>query len=194
MIKKLLQDIKDSCGTDSVAVFISGGFDSTVLAYTLLHLQIDCKLFTIPRHDDSLTHANRIKDWLNTKWNKNLDITIVGNPDLHHNDQLASGIKDCLIKTNHKIFIANTKNPPVNFPGKAPIRAESHNPRVYAPFNHVDKRTTIKIAMHLNILNDVMNLSHSCTQSKLLRCGQCWQCYERQWAFKELDIHDEGTM
>jgi 7-cyano-7-deazaguanine synthase in queuosine biosynthesis len=41
---------------------------------------------------------------------------------------------------------------------------------------------------------ELMNITHSCTEQKNGRCGKCWQCTERAWAFDKLGKTDTGTL
>lgn len=200
-IEKIFYDIDKKLKLcTNIGIFVSGGFDSSVLGFTTLYLiknhhhDVNIKFFTVPRHDDSKKHSERIVFWLCNLY-ENIDSNVyeLGNPNLHHSNQVSSGVKECISK--HKsitIFLGDTKNPSHLMNG--PVRIKSVYNNIYQPFLDYDKTITLKIANHFNILNKISEISHTCTESKSLRCGTCWQCKERKWAFNELNFVDTGTM
>lgn len=195
-----IKEIVDS--SDELGIFISGGFDSTVLSAVIFSHLTETNyygnkitFFTVPRYDDSKIHAHRIMNWLGLKYPKvYFDSKTVGNPDDHHSRQVKGGIIESLNNSNMKIVLADTMIPTPLIGPSAPMRNKSLHPRVAQPFNHYDKRISLQIANHLGLLNDISTITHSCTASKNLRCKKCWQCLEREWAFRELNLIDVGTM
>jgi 7-cyano-7-deazaguanine synthase in queuosine biosynthesis len=182
-----------------MGILISGGFDSTLLSY-LLHAgrdRLDTKntfeFFVIPRYDDSLVHATRIAKYIDTKFNKtDTVINIVGNPDLHHSEQIRSGVVDAVRRTDMDLLLtADTANPE-HLPD-GPIRMKSPNRRYYKPFINHTKDKIVGLGIQLN-LTDIMEISHTCTESKMFRCKNCWQCRERFWAFQQNRYVDPGKM
>lgn len=196
VINEIESKIKSS---PNIGLFLSGGFDSTTLAYTVLDIisknNYESKIvyYTVPRYDDSELHSNRIVRWLNSRYSINTNIKIVGDPDLHHSQQVISGIKECLKEDSTvTLFLGDTKNPD-DLPN-GPIRIVSKYDYIYQPFIEYDKTITLQIANHFNIINDVSLISHTCTESKKIRCNKCWQCKERIWAFNKLNYIDVGLM
>jgi 7-cyano-7-deazaguanine synthase in queuosine biosynthesis len=184
-----------------IGIFISGGFDSAVLgAYvfshiTKNHLDRTVVMYTVPRYDDSVVHAKRVCDWLTERFPEVKFTTItVGSGEGHHSGQVLSGIEEALRTSNRTILLADTKIPDEDVVGESPQRVKSKGPRVIQPFFEYDKTMTIKLAESMDILDEVSKISHTCTESKTLRCGGCWQCNERSWAFTKLSLVDKGTM
>lgn len=183
----------------NIGIFLSGGLDSSVLTYLLfmykkeLNLNNNIEIFTVPRYDDSVIHADRIVDYIENKFGiSNIIKHHVGYPFLHHNIQVLSGILDVVDRPELDIiFWASTKNPDCLPDG--PNRHTSPHPKVYTPFLKFTKDEIVKIAIDLNLI-DIMKLSHTCTESKLLRCNNCWQDKERAWAFLQNNFTDPGTM
>ena len=184
-----------------IGIFISGGFDSTVLAaYVFKYIsenRIDRNvvLYTVPRFDDSRVHADRVIEWLSTNWpSVSFRKETVGDPTEQHQRQVLSGIMMALSNTDVTIMLGDTKIPDEEIDGEAPNRVRSTGPRVVQPFFDYDKTVTLRLAMWLELLDDISHISHTCTESRTLRCNKCWQCRERNWAFTKLLLIDEGTM
>jgi len=182
-----------------VGLFCSGGFDSTTLAYLICSiidkhkLSTDLVIITVPRYDDSWRHAENTITWLKDKLHVKLKHLSVGDPTLHHSKQVSSGITAMRkLDPTMLLILADTQNPTDEIQGTAPVRTKSLNPLNYQPWINLDKTEVIKLAQQLGILDEVSRLSHSCTQSTELRCGSCWQCRERAWAFKKLNLIDIG--
>jgi len=48
--------------------------------------------------------------------------------------------------------------------------------------------------MYAGNQEDLIDITHSCTEQQIGRCNKCWQCTERAWAFKQLDKTDTGIL
>lgn len=200
-MRSVIKEINGFVDANSdIGIFISGGYDSTVLAACIFkHItesgcQPKLTLFTVARYDDSSVHAARICDWLKVKYPAVEFVTkTVGNPDEHHSRQVLSGIMESIKDTGIKIVLGDTAVPPELNNEHAPQRIRSKGPRVVQPFFDYDKTITITIAESLGLLDEISEVTHTCTESKDLRCGNCWQCQERAWAFAKLSIRDRGT-
>jgi|LauGreDrversion4_2_1035121.scaffolds.fasta_scaffold111021_2 hypothetical protein len=100
------------------------------------------------------------------------------------------GMFECLIG-------ADTTNTPEldNLEG-APVRLTLDVAERYInakhPFLHLDKSHTVQLAHDLG-LDWLPKMTHTCTESPDIRCGRCWQCSERAWAFNLLGLEDTGT-
>lgn len=198
-----------------VGISVSGGLDSTLLAYLLhdIKYKLDSdtcfKFFCVDRPDDSIVHARRIVDYIDNHFNQpRSEIYVVGNGSLHHTEQVRSGMKEAI--TNHDLDLlvtGVTKNPDELLPNYAydsfkdpdgtlyngPVRVKPINPKFVNPFWDVTKEQTVKIIKELNLI-DIPQITHTCTGSKTTRCNRCWQCCERAWAFLKNDFIDTGTM
>jgi NH3-dependent NAD+ synthetase len=182
-----------------IGLFVSGGFDSTTLAYLICDTIYEQKLttelviITVPRSDDSWRHSENVINWLEQEFNIKLDHLSLGDPTLHHSKQVSSGIQDMRkINPDMLLLLADTQNPSEEIHGTAPVRIKSMNPLIYQPWFNLNKTEIIKIAQNLDILDTVSRLSHTCTESIELRCNFCWQCQERAWAFSKLNLLDVG--
>ena len=193
-------DLTDKLKNNSkIGLFISGGFDSAVLAYLICYIIAEQKLntelsiVTVPRYDDSWRHSENVIAWLKESFDLELKHLSCGNPELHHSKQVSSGI-DFIRNLDPEILLvlADTQNPPEELQGTAPVRVKSSSSMIYQPLFNLHKTEVIKLAQSLNILDKVAHLSHTCTESTELRCNACWQCRERAWAFNKLNLIDVG--
>jgi len=194
-VKKVLDRYK------AIGIFLSGGLDSSLLAY-LLHTyktpEHKFVFYTVPRHDDSVLHAQRIINYLDQKFNcPSRTLIKRGDPDLHHSQQVLSGIRLAVKEKKVDVLLLGDTAMPYETElasqAGAPERVKSSNPFVEQPFLGFTKKDTVQLAVEMK-LDELINLTHSCTQSVLLRCNACWQCQERAWAFRECGYTDTGTM
>jgi hypothetical protein len=214
-MKNILLDVESILKKyHNIGVMVSGGLDSTLLAYLLYdirnknELTNQIQLFVVPRPDDSYLHVQRVVRYLDKHFNMKSDIIIAGTGDVHHSKQLASGLKEVIQKYDCDVFLtAITTNPPEKLPNyqygtfkdengvayDGPNRIKSNHPRIVDAFWDYTKKDTVKLIKDLN-LTEIMNLSHTCTGSKLIRCGKCWQCCERAWGFSQNNFKDTGKM
>lgn len=190
-----IEIIKDK----SYGILLSGGIDSAILLYLLIKANstINLQPFTIPKHDGAALYANPIIEHFNKKFNLTIPKTIlVGNPNVFHRIQSTIAIKE--IFKNHSIdylFNGLNKNPPIlnTLPG-APIRTtKSPSTRLVLPFVDLYKDAILQI-MYDNQQEDLIDITHTCTEQQYGRCGICWQCTERKWAFAQLTKIDTGQL
>lgn len=183
-------------------ILLSGGLDSAVLlasvlkTYTAKGCLPNIQPFTIPKHDGSEMYINDIIKYMNTRFLINLPSTIlVGDPNIDHDKQSRSAIIDILncYSDIDYIFIGLTKNPPVKLKGLEPIR-KIYNPtkKIICPFKDFYKTFIVNL-VYQEGWEELLNITHTCTEQKIGRCNKCWQCNERAWAFNQLNKIDTGT-
>lgn len=174
---------------------ISGGLDSAVLLYLLYANGLyNLPVFTIDKLDGSLDHANAVVNHFNSKFNLNLPRPIiVGDPSVHHRLQSTTAVID--IFTNHGvdvIYNALNKNPEeLNNLPSAPKRTTTQPPKMILPFINLYKTHIIDLMYEFE-QEDLLDITHSCTERSVGRCDICWQCQERAWAFTKLNKKDTG--
>ena len=184
--------------TKKYGILISGGLDSAVLLALLLkhYPTINIQPFTIPKHDGASLYVNNIIAHLNEKFKTNLSKTIyVGDPDAHHRQQSTTAVIEIFNKHPVDIlFNALNKNPPElnDLPGAPQRTTKSDTHMIVLPFVDMLKTEILQL-MYNNNLEDLIELTHSCTERQMTRCHQCWQCTERAWAFAQLNKLDKGT-
>ena len=199
LFNELTQDLKKKFETNKkIGFFISGGLDSSVLLYASCLIKQEQNLdnefivFTVPRYDDSVVHANRILSWISEKFQINFSQYYVGNPDLHHSRQVESGCVEAYEKNLADFFLLGCTAVPQELP-KQLVRNRSSWDRLYQPWFDYTKDHTVRLMLELQCY-ELISLTHTCTESKTIRCGECWQCSERAWAFAKVGIEDYGTM
>jgi hypothetical protein len=193
-----------------LALMLSSGADSAILLYMLCveltaegrSVQDELKkIFTIPKVDGAEEHAEKITNWISQKLGIALPAPTVDAPpnlaELPHSDI----IKKSLIYFGQKYdvnygYLADQRPVPIKVAGEYPHRTPTEkNPLpeyLGLPFNHLDKSHTIDLHYRFNTL-PLLELSHSCTQCRAGRCGNCYHCNERKWAFDRLGKTDPGV-
>jgi hypothetical protein len=196
MYKELFEKINFD-QSKKYGILLSGGIDSAVLLYLLLkeYPNIDLQPFTIPKSDGAIMYAPMIVKHFNKKFDLTIPDTIaVGDPTVHHRLQSKTAVNEIFQKyAIDFLFIALNQNPPElnNLPG-APFRSrKSINPKVLLPFVDLLKTDILSMMFEYN-QEDIAEITHSCTEQQVGRCGNCWQCTERAWAFSKLNKQDTG--
>jgi hypothetical protein len=180
-------------------ILLSGGIDSAILLYLLIKdtPKIALKIFTIPKKDGAALYADPVINHFNSKFGLELPNTIlVGDPNAHHRMQSTTAVVDIFNK--HPVdylFIGINKNPPgLDRSPYAPRRnKKSDNPKIIFPFVDMHKDQMLQI-MFDEGQDDLVNITHTCTEQSYGRCNKCWQCQERAWAFTQLGKEDTGSM
>lgn len=177
---------------------LSGGLDSAVLLYLLLtyNKKLNIQLFTIKKHDGSHQWLNNIIQFMKDKTLIDLDDPIfVGDPNVHHDQQSNIAIQE--INEKYKdvdyIIFGTNSNPPdsIHLPGVYPRRTRNFNPKIITPFKILYKTHIVDFVFEYGI-EQLLEITHSCTEQVIGRCGKCFQCHERSWAFEELGQTDIG--
>lgn len=194
-MKSVIDDIESLVAINRrIGLFVSGGLDSAVLAKLVLDTRDklssnnDIVFFTVPRTDDSYIHASRVVENLSA----GSAIISVGNANLHHSKQVLSGVLEALSTDSVDILLLGDTKNPIDLPD-GPVRIRSKNPKVFQPFFNRHKNEIISLAIDLGY-TDLFKITHTCTESKNLRCSRCWQCKERAWGFSQVNYADPGTM
>lgn len=172
----------------SIGVFLSGGMDSALLLYLLAQRSDKIKIFTIPKYDGAELYVGPIVFWINKRLGCNLpDPIIIGDPNANHELQVNTG----LYKVYHTcdIFYFAGNSYPEDILPNGPNRTRRKNPKEKQPFFDLYKTDIVKMYVEHDLM-DLLTLTHTCTEQSLGRCNNCWQCRERQWAFKECGIED----
>jgi len=199
-------NIKLPEGKQRIGVMLSGGADSAVLLYLIcLERKMDRGTqdiipFTVARPDGAWDYVLPIVQWVRTK----LELTEehlpdpikVGDPTVHHSKQGHTGEHDA--RTKHgieHIFYGSQAHPDqslIVLPGEYPNRPAGVDlPGTTCPFALVDKRHTISLYDIFDVW-PLIELTHSCTAQTEGRCGECYNCKEREWALGEIGIVDPG--
>jgi len=180
-------------------ILLSGGIDSAILLYLLIKVNpnIQIQPFTIAKTDGAYLYADPIIAHFNKKFNLMIPQTIVvGDPTVYHRLQSTTAVREIFEKYPvDYLYIGLNQNPPelANLPG-APMRdTKSTNPQIILPFVDLYKHNILEF-MYADNQEDLIDITHSCTEQSVGRCNQCWQCTERAWAFEKLNKIDTGTL
>lgn len=178
-------------------IMLSGGLDSAVMmALIIMAGTTNIQTFTIDKSDGSHTNASRVIHHFNTKFGLSIPSTIlVGDPTVHHSIQGATAVKDII--ANHSVgllFNALNRNPPElnNLPSAPKRTTKSPIEMLKLPFVDLYKTHIVDLMYQIGH-EDLVDITHSCTEQSVGRCNMCWQCLERKWAFNELNKVDTGT-
>lgn len=211
MNDELINQIKTKIADrEYLACLLSGGFDSFVLSYLIFKLTNEShkiELWSVPRPNRSLEHSIAISTWLKEQFpNVNSEFKILGDEEtiskVHHTQHVAIGVQIGL-KTLRKlgldkcvVFLGDTKNPDVKLDNPHAVyrsRIGNNHQHFMQPFFDTDKRQVILLAKELGILEEASKMTHTCSSVLTGRCNTCWQCCERAWAFKSVDLVDVGV-
>lgn len=181
----------------SIGVLFSGGLDSTLLL-VLLQLQNRIKqrkltAFNIENANGYKAHCARI---LSQPFFAGVDLVSDVPNGGDFSGIIRQGITWVLEQKNlDLVYIGINKNPDFEHERK-PVRRTSQElsgiKRLRYPFIDFTKDQLLKIFFQIEEQNnlDVMSLTHSCTTLPVGQCGRCFQCCERQWAFKTINRQD----
>ena len=184
-----------------IGVMLSGGADSAILLYLLaLERKMEGSTqelipFTVARPDGAWDYVKPIVDKINQMLGTDIpDPVQVGDPSLHHSKQGRSGELEARGKYSiDHFYYGSQQHPPVPMPGEYPKRPEQIElPGTTIPFALVDKRHTLGLFEVFQAW-PLIELTHSCTAQTEGRCGECYNCKEREWALSELGVADPGV-
>jgi 7-cyano-7-deazaguanine synthase in queuosine biosynthesis len=179
----------------NIGVMFSGGLDSGTLTWVLCKIIQDnalsnvVTLYTSPRPDNSLAHADKLKNIIQESLDVKLQHKIRGDGTAHHSKQVSSGIVQA--RTENDIVLTAETAMPEHMQTDHFERIRVDDPKVAQPFFNLTKDFTVGLAIELG-LTDIMTYSHSCTETLNIRCGECWWCRERAWAFEQNNYADPG--
>jgi hypothetical protein len=200
------QEIKiDVQPNTNYGVLLSGGIDSAVMLYLIIkafkeaNIELNLKIFVIEKSDGSYMYVEDIINWINERCGVSLPSAIaVGDGTIVNSMINRSALKDIFenkFKDINYVFIGLNQNPPAPFkmPGNYPPRP--HNMplpnRSPMPFLNLYKTHIIDLVFE-HELEELFDLTHSCTEQRIGRCNFCFQCNERIWAFRQLGYRDTG--
>ena len=175
-------------------VLLSGGLDSAILCGILKHQGYKVKAYTFDQAN-SLTFAKKISDILNIHLNL-IDIEVKND-----RQEVIRAVKYLIDHEIENIHIGITAIPPIKFSvqGDIPNRPSSQmidklsDGKVIAPYADMTKDKVLKLGIdYLKNIKQLIKYSHSCYRTNNVRCGECFNCEERKWAFDSIGIIDEG--
>lgn len=188
-------------------IMLSGGIDSSMVLYFALAdakakgINIDIQPFSILKHDQSYKYVDSIIDYFNHQFNTTIPYTVlVGNANLHHTIQGSTAVGEVFRKypSIGILFSGLNQNPPEPWGDPKWVKPNRPNPsysiaKMKFPFLHLYKTHIIDLMFEYG-QEELMNLTHTCTELTDGRCDVCFQCNERAWAFEQLGRIDTGKL
>ena len=184
-----------------IGILLSGGLDSAVLLAAMLHVSretgtpLKIQPFTIKKPDNSFQYVDAILGSMKTHYGVKVPAPIfVGDGTLSHAVINRDATRDIFSRDLCDfLFFGLNQNPPETLPGgSAPNRpSDMGNPLLKAPLLPLYKNHILELAIQLK-REYLFLLTHTCTERETGRCGACWQCEERAWAFRQVGIADPG--
>lgn len=180
-----------------IAVCVSGGWDSAVLWHIIYEeckkRGQSCRPYTVPKLDGAVNYANKVLQWSGYDAETNVVGSITSeNPS----DYVKSGVAEILIEGyGHVVYTAVTAYYDEMNPDQDRVftKGTPFEEIVRQPFADLTKDKVVQLAFDLGIAEDIMDITHSCTELNEGRCGHCHWCKEREWAFKQINKVDKGT-
>jgi len=181
---------------------LSGGMDSSLMLFLILKEMLNLEksiiltVFNVPKAH-SKTQSRKIVNFLEKEFSISINLTYIGDITLPHNKIINVPVGYILDnKLVERVYSGINKNPPFEFPNvTAPKRRPSNSvipDNLSFPFIRLYKTHILEIYKKFNILK-LADLTHSCEmQVNNIRCNMCFHCYERAWAYKELNLIDNG--
>jgi len=180
-----------------IGVCVSGGWDSAVLWYIVYNeckkRGQSCRPYTVPKIDGAVKYANQVLKWSGY----DAETNIVGSIDSEDpSEYVKSGVREILVDGYADVVYSAVT---AYYDGMEPdhqrifTKGTAYEEIVRQPFAEWTKDKVVQLAFDLGIAEDIMDITHSCTERDEGRCGYCPWCKEREWAFKQINKVDKGT-
>lgn len=192
-------------GAKKIATLVSGGADSAILTYMLAReshkYNVELLTYTVPRTDGAINYSPAIVEKISSMTGISIPPPVeIGDPHRHHSDQTRSGHRQLLVQHPEidYIYYGSQKVAPEleNIPELAyPWRPERmfYPGKTICPFYNLTKEHTLELYYKLEV-TELLKYSHSCAVWSVGRCGKCYNCLERSWAFGKLGKIDPGHL
>lgn len=180
-----------------IAVCVSGGWDSAVLWHIIYNECKErgqsCRPYTVPKIDGAVKYANQVLKWSGYDTETNIVGSIQSEDP---SEYVTSGVKEILINGYADVvYSAVTSYYDEMEPDhdRQFTKGTPFEEIVRQPFAEWTKDKVVQLGFDLGIAEDIMNITHSCTERDEGRCGYCPWCKERAWAFNKINKIDKGT-
>lgn len=177
----------------TVGILLSGGLDSAILA-ALLKKDYSVNAYSF-NQSNALTFSHKIADILKLSLT---EIKIEINND-REELQRAYAVLDKYRKDEIAFYIGITAVPDINVlhPNDIPNRPSrleiEKNYGLKAPYADLTKDVILNDGLKaVKEIYHLITYSHSCYTTNGKRCGTCFNCEERAWAFEKCGITDHG--
>ena len=189
MMKNVLPVKVDVPYGRKIGVFVSGGLDSAILLYIVWNICLkqgnQIKAFTMPKQDGAIEYSKKVVEWVRQHLiADHIDHVIVGDAE-----NIECAISD-IVEGKHAGFMYSAVTSYPEWMQPEHSRNVSQYEFLKQPFVNITKDVTVKMGLDLG-LKELMSLTHSCTEDPIGKCGKCWWCQERAWAFEQNGEEDE---
>lgn len=178
------------------ALLFSGGVESTLLYFILHNQNKNIDLYILNRYNMPLTKASNLYNKLKERWHDNKStFQILETPKNLDNAEVVIYALDHLSKNYENVYWGINA-----YPDNIDIRPKykkhtitnpdaiiERYPNVCTPFLSITKDKVIQKFYEYNI-NDILKWTHSCGSKFDGPCGTCFNCLEREWAYKQLNL------
>ena len=183
-----------------IGLMLSGGMDSTILLFLILKEIQDNKInvgltaFIVPvERLKSTEYSYRIINFLENYFQIKINVQVIGSGSLPHNLNINVPARIILHqKLVDKLYVGVNQNPPVDF-GVPQINRRHPDAAIPEtvgfPFVQLYKTHILELYRIFNIL-ELAHMTHSCGSNADCPCEKCFHCFERSWAFNELNLKD----
>lgn len=188
-----------------IGIKMSGGVDSSLVAYLLvkhiLDKKLDIKIYPIiiierlsPFQE---LFAKPVIEFIENETGFYFESPFIFECAVDENKpKKMRQIESNLLKTDLDLIVAGTTQHPktgFNEPGGPEESRVGNFPeiwdKVYIPFINKDKKELADLYKQYNLIDTLFPMTRSCvkvTENFDRHCGECWWCKERLWAFGKL--------
>lgn len=185
---------------DRLAVLYSGGADSTLLYYLVVRSIMQnysgksLDLVIIDRYNNPIDRATALYEDLKSNMGDYVTtLKFIPIPDsVPGNQQILYAVNK--IKESYDAILWGINQ----YPDDTSIRPKNNlyqidferfkaPDKLHLPFANFKKTDIIETYFKLGIA-DILNKTHSCGEPVEVPCGQCFNCRERTWAFRQLGL------
>jgi len=193
--QKIHNMIKIQNNFKNPALFFSGGVESTLIYYLFAtQTVVPLTLYIIDRYNNPIEKANKVFNEINKKLPNAKSILINKDiPKLSTYEQI--GYLYNLIKSEHDIIVYGGNKYPEDETIRPKLKESYINfdeikkdTTIYAPLIDYDKSEIIKFYYEIGIF-DLLPITHSCGSNTNIPCRECFNCKEREWAYKKLNLN-----
>jgi hypothetical protein len=203
-------DLEIPKSAKSIGLMVSGGLDSAILLYALHKVNpgVNIQSYCVPRlADDAKTHSYAVHKKVGKLLGKDIPMpTLIGTAN---DENSVSATRQLLNEGKHDyIYDGVNHQPPLGFGfyDDNPKMTTTENrgsdkgyrawridvDGLITPFLHTYKYHLIDLYYKFDV-EELIEPTHSCTTLTEGRCNECNWCWERAWAFEQLELTDPGT-
>lgn len=171
-----------------IALLFSGGADSSLLYYLLMknHKKINLNLFIIDRFNRPIKVAENVLKLLNDKFGITTQLHLIPVPKIQQHLEVRYATTQ--LEKTHDIIIWGINK----YPDDESIRPNKifnfiEEKKLHLPLANYTKDAIIK-EYYDNNIQDILYQTRSCGLNLSSPCKTCFNCREREWAYKKLNL------